>query len=181
MPKKPSAPARRAQRDYVLDDNDYAILKLLQENCRRKDTDISRLLDEAGLKLGSAGVGIHIESLKKHGFIKKMTAIVNYAEFGAPLTAILTAKLIDSTEETQKAFRELAIAHPDVMEIHELLGDFDYILKIRVFDLGEMQTVAAKLGGNLAKVATHAVSRTHKEATELEKLDRSRVLKNIAS
>jgi len=169
----PTAARKRRARKHVLNEYDYAILQLLQEDSNRPDTRISNLLAQRGLTLKSGSVGSHIAALRQNGYIRKTTAILNYAKFGAELLAFLTVQLLDKTKAD--TFVAAAVADKDVMEVHSILGEIDYILKVRVADIYEAQKISQRLQSSYARIVTHAVSDSPKDTTEIADFDRGRL------
>ncbi|HEY9621519.1 MAG TPA: Lrp/AsnC family transcriptional regulator [Crinalium sp.] len=104
-----------------LDEIDWQILSILQQDAR-----IS--FKELGQRIGLTGTAIaeRVRKLEDEGIIEGYTINVNRGKIGLPITAFF--KLRVQIEHCQR-LRELAIALPEVIEAHRVVGSEYYILK----------------------------------------------------
>jgi Lrp/AsnC family leucine-responsive transcriptional regulator len=77
-------------------------------------------------------------------------------KLGLGLLAYVEVSLDRTTPDAFDRFKQVALAHDEVMECHMVAGGFDYLLKIRVTD---MESYRRFLGDRLA--AVRGVQQTH--------------------
>ncbi|SFG40699.1 Lrp/AsnC family transcriptional regulator, regulator for asnA, asnC and gidA [Desulfotomaculum arcticum] len=117
-----------------LDDMDLTIMKTLQENARSSYQDIAN-------KIGVSRVTVHerIRKLIESGIIEGFHARVNARRIGYPVTAIVGLNTIQGSESyrTIEELRQL----PEVEEVHVVTGRYDYLVKVRAMDNGDLQRI----------------------------------------
>jgi Lrp/AsnC family leucine-responsive transcriptional regulator len=118
----------------MIDDRDREILKILQQNARTSNAEISR-------QLGMAPSAIleRIRRLEASGVIQGYEARIDPAALGYHLTAFIFVGSNDVTGELKTAERLAEI--PEVQEVHHIAGEDCYLLKVRAPDarsLGRM-------------------------------------------
>jgi Lrp/AsnC family leucine-responsive transcriptional regulator len=111
------------------DDVDILILQLLQENARLTG-------DEIGNKIHKSGVAVNrrIRSLQDGGYIKKYVAVLDHKKLKLDFNAFTHVKLKDHSIENFELFGRLIAGFPEVLECHQLAGDYDFLLRIAVRD-----------------------------------------------
>jgi len=111
------------------DDVDIRILQLLQENARLTG-------DEIGNKIHKSGVAVNrrIRALQDGGYIKKYVAVLNHKKLKLDFNAFTHVKLKDHTNESFELFGRVIAGFPEVLECHQLTGDYDFLLRIAVRD-----------------------------------------------
>jgi len=104
-----------------LDEVDWQILSILQREARMS-------FKELGQRIGLTGTAIaeRVRKLEDEGVIEGYTIQVNREKIGLPITAFF--KLRVQIEHCQQ-LRDLAIALPEVIEAHRVVGSEYYILK----------------------------------------------------
>jgi DNA-binding Lrp family transcriptional regulator len=100
-----------------IDDLDFRILSLLQEDCRLSFNKIARKL---GISVGTAFN--HVKNLEKKGILKGYTAILDSTKLGYSLTALIMVQaegghLTDVEKEIAKA--------ANVVAVYDITGDYD--------------------------------------------------------
>lgn len=94
----------------LLDDTDWAILKILQENAKAKYIEIGK-----ELKLAHSTVYDRIKKLEKHGIITKYTIAVDFRKTGKKiLNALVT--IFSDPKECEKIAEQIA-KYPQVSEV----------------------------------------------------------------
>lgn len=118
----------------TLDETDKRILRILQEDGRRRNTDLA---DAIGMT--PAPCLRRVKTLEESGLIRKYVALLDPPLAGQTLTVIVEVKLTSQTIERIKAFEKAVASLPNVLECYLVTGDWDYVLKICVRDLEEFQ------------------------------------------
>jgi Lrp/AsnC family leucine-responsive transcriptional regulator len=157
-PKKPKTKNHRAG----LDDADRAILDLLQEDASRNNVKLSKALTARDFDLGPAACGQRRDRLRKLGYIEAITAIVNPAKLGSSQICFLIVKMDDRTEAAIEKLLDVAIAEPNVIEIFEMQGLCDFLMKVRVSDVGGATNLSKRLRMGIAQVDSYSVGNVPK-------------------
>ena len=151
MPRKNSTPPGAAGADRNLDRVDRRLLERLQQDGR---TAISQLAREVNLIVTPTLE--RVRRLEANGYIEGYFARLNPGKLGLGLLAYVEVSLDRTTPDAFDRFKQVALAHDEVMECHMVAGGFDYLLKIRVTD---MESYRRFLGDRLASV--RGVQQTH--------------------
>lgn len=148
-----------------IDEIDRKILNFLQKNSR---TPLRKISKEVGLM--NSAVHVRIEKLKKEGIIKNFTVIVNPEALNLPLLAFVLIKA--KRGEYQEVAEELA-KYPKILEVYEITGKYDIILKVRTRNIEELDSILDSIGNIKGVKETHTmvVLKTQKNTAELPFLD----------
>ena len=115
-----------------MDEIDKKIIKILSENSRISNSEISKQVF-----LSIPAVGERIKKLEEKNIIEKYTIRTNRNQLGYKLLAIIFVN-IDDTEKI-KEFREKITEMEEVIECLHMAGEYDYLLKILVRDTEELE------------------------------------------
>lgn len=143
-----------------LDEIDRKILRLLQENGRMTNVDLSRQVG-----ISAPPCLRRVRALEEKGYIQGYHARLNAAELGFGLTVFAMVGLHSQAEADLKAFEDLVRGWPMVRECHMLNGEIDFMLKIVARDLNEFQTFLTSQvtpAPNVASVKTALTIRSAK-------------------
>ena len=151
MSRKNTAPTASAGSARELDRIDRKLLSRLQQDGRAA---VSRLAREVNLTVTPALE--RVRRLEAEGYIEGYFARLNPGKLGLGLLAYVEVSLDRTTPDAFERFKQVALAHDEVMECHMVAGGFDYLLKIRVTD---MESYRRFLGDRLA--AVRGVQQTH--------------------
>lgn len=151
MGQKNTAPANSGAAGRDLDRIDRRLLARLQQDGR---TAVSQLAREVNLTVTPTLE--RVRRLEAGGFIEGYFARLNPGKLGLGLLAYVEVSLDRTTPDAFERFKQVALAHDEVMECHMVAGGFDYLLKIRVTD---MESYRRFLGDRLASV--RGVQQTH--------------------
>ena len=100
----------------VLDNLDWKILQILQENAKQTYTEIGQLLGVA-----HSTIYDHIHKMEEHGIIKKYTAVVDLEKIGIKhVTAIMT--VFTNPKESEKVAKRLSESK-EVLEVSASLSE----------------------------------------------------------
>lgn len=145
----------------MINDIDTKILNIIQQDARIANAEIARQVG-----LAPSAVLERVKKLEERGVIRGYAAEINAAEVGFGLTAFIFVRTKDCSDEADK----LLAAIPEVLEVHDVAGDEDYLLKVRAKDTPDLARILREKLKNVPNVIstrTTVVLRTIKETTEL--------------
>lgn len=117
-----------------LDILDIKLLKLLQENSKQTNKQLSLQLN-----LSVTAVYERIKKLEKSGVINRYVAVVDKQKVDKSFVVFCQIKLIQHTKEFVAKFEKEVIALDEVMECYHISGEYDYLLKVLVKDMAEFR------------------------------------------
>tara|TARA_R110000787_G_scaffold171013_1_gene283684 strand:+ start:202 stop:693 length:492 start_codon:yes stop_codon:yes gene_type:complete len=144
----------------TLDDVDRAILRLLQQDGRISNVDLSHAVG-----LTAPPCLRRVKALEERGFITSYHAAINGPALGYTITVFAMVSLKSQAEADLKAFEEHVASLPEVRECHMLNGEIDFMLKVVARDLQSFQqflTAHLTSAPNVASVKTSLTIRTSK-------------------
>ena len=144
-----SAPTGAARRP--LDRIDRSLLARLQQDGRAA---VSQLAREVHLTVTPTLE--RVRRLGSAGYIEGYFARLSPGRLGLGLLAYVEVLLDRTTPDAFERFKQVMLAHDEVMECHMVAGGFDYLLKVRVTD---MESYRRFLGDRIA--AVRGVQQTH--------------------
>ena len=107
-----------------LDQIDYRILGLLQQNARMTQMEIA-----TAVGLSQPAVAERMRKLEHQGIITGYTAQVNARMLGKGITAFIGVAV--EHPKYNAGFAEKIQSIPDVLECHHVTGQFSYFLKVK--------------------------------------------------
>src|SRR5438874_9848842 len=161
-PKSASAAAG----ERTLDRIDRRLLWRLQQDGRAA---VSQLAREVNLTVTPTLE--RVRRLESAGYIEGYFARLNPGRLGLGLLAYVEVLLDRTTPDAFERFKQVMLAHDEVMECHMVAGGFDYLLKVRVKD---MESYRRFLGDRIAAVRgvqqthTYFVMRSEEHTSELQ-------------
>lgn len=117
-----------------LDELDFKLLELLQEDGRITNADLARRIG-----LSPPSVLQRVRKLEELGYIREYAAILNESKLGLPLCVWVQISLALHQDRPIEAFRKSIQAIPEVMECYHVSGEFDFLLKIQVADMASYE------------------------------------------
>jgi len=147
-----------------MDFTDKAILSILQ---RDSATPVSDIAEAVGLS--STPCWRRIKKLEDDGVIRKRVVLANKEALGLSLTAFISVKTAHHTEAWLKKFAEVIRRIPEVVEVHRMSGEIDYLLKVVVPDMAHYDRVYKRLisASEFSDVTSTFSMEVLKETTEL--------------
>ena len=124
----------------MLDERDRKILSLLQADAERPVNDIA-----ASVALSPSACSRRIARLKEDGFIARTTAELDRRKMGLPTTVFVIVRTGSHAADWLEKFHSAVSAIPEIVEVHRLTGNFDYILKIVLPDVEHYDVVYKQL------------------------------------
>jgi Lrp/AsnC family leucine-responsive transcriptional regulator len=151
MSLKTAAAVPPATHERGLDRIDRRLLARLQQDGR---TPVAQLAREVHLTVTPTLE--RVRRLEAAGYIEGYFARLNPARLQLGLLAYVEVSLDRTTPDAFERFKQVMLAHDEVMECHMVAGGFDYLLKVRVTD---MESYRRFLGDRIA--AVRGVQQTH--------------------
>ncbi len=138
---------------HTLDDTDRAILHYLQEDATLKTRELA-----ARLNLSYTPVYERVRRLEREGVIRKYVALIDREKVGKKLMVFCHIALKEHSLAMGEKFVEAIMAIPEVLECHNISGDYDFHLKILVNDMPEYQRFLMQKLGSLENIgSTHSL------------------------
>ncbi len=113
-----------------LDNNDIAILKLLQENARITVKEISEKIH-----LSTTPVHERIKRLEQAGVIKQYVTLLDYQKVNRGLMVICYVSLKEHSKNAGVKFIRTINELQEVIECYSISGEFDFMLKVVCADM----------------------------------------------
>ncbi len=145
----------------MIDDTDKQILNIIQQDARISNAEISRQVG-----LAPSAILERIKKLEERGVIRGYAADLDSSALGYGLTAFIFIKTKECSDEADKLLFDI----PEVLEVHDIAGDDDYLLKVRARDtedLSRLMREKLKSVPNITAMRTTVVLQTIKETTAL--------------
>lgn len=166
MAKPPAARSRRPARldRPVIDDLDQRLLATLQSDARISTAELARQL-----RLSPPGVQKRIRRLEEKGVIERYVTVLNRESVGLDLLCFVLIMLAHHRPDSVQRFRAGIAKMPEVLECHQLTGEFDCLMKLVVSNHEELQRFLERLMrvGGVDRVRTSIVLREIKSVTAL--------------
>jgi Lrp/AsnC family leucine-responsive transcriptional regulator len=122
----------------VLEPTDREIVRLLSHDGRMSFTDLGR---STGLSVSA--VHQRVRRLEQRGVITSYTALVNATQIGLPLTAFVSIKPIDPSQQDDAPER---LRHILAIEAcHSVAGEENYLLKVRVESPADLEALLMEI------------------------------------
>ncbi|MGB0167611.1 MAG: Lrp/AsnC family transcriptional regulator [Luteibaculum sp.] len=117
-----------------LDPTDYKILKVLQENGKISNLNLSK---EIGLS--PAPTLERVKKLESSGIITSYHAKLNERDLGLHLQALIQVTLVRQVQDAAAKFLAKAEQIAEVVEIYQVTGSFDYQLTVYAEDIADFE------------------------------------------
>ncbi len=115
---------------FLLDQKDLAILKLLQENARITVKEISDKVH-----LSTTPVHERIKRMEELGVIKQYVTLVDHTKVRKALMVICYVSLKEHSKEAGNKFITTIQELNEVIECYNISGEFDFMLKVVAEDM----------------------------------------------
>lgn len=109
----------------ILDNKDYDILRLLQENAKLTIREIA-----AKVHLSPTPTHERIKRLEKAGVIKQYVALLDNRKVNKGIMVICQISLKEHNKRAAQGFIDAVLQFNEVIECYNISGDFDFMLKI---------------------------------------------------
>jgi DNA-binding Lrp family transcriptional regulator len=122
-----------------LDVLDRRILRLLQADGRMTNADLARQV-----ALSESACLRRLKALEASGVIARYAAVIAERAVGLPISVFVTVTLASQAEAALTAFEQAVAAVPEVMECYLMTGGSDYLLRLVVRDVDDLERLHAK-------------------------------------
>ncbi|MFL6476954.1 MAG: Lrp/AsnC family transcriptional regulator [Nitrososphaera sp.] len=145
----------------LLDEVNLKILDILSRDASRPFVDIAKELE-----ISDATVHIRVRRLRAAGILRKFTISTDNALLGYDHLAFIGINISRGTsEEVIVALSPL----DEILELHELYGEFDLLLKVRARSLEQMRDIVVNKLGKIPQI-TEAQLMTVLKTTKEEQM-----------
>lgn len=124
----------------MLDDRDRRILSILQANAETPVAEIA-----ASVALSASACSRRITRLKEEGYIARTLVELDRRKVGLPTTVFVIVRTGSHAADWLEKFHAAVGAIPEIVEVHRLTGNFDYIIKIVLPDVEHYDVVYKQL------------------------------------
>lgn len=111
--------------NLVLDDKDFSILRLLQQNAKMTVREIA-----AKVHLSTTPVHERIKRMEESGVILQYATLVNHSKVRKGLMVICYVSLKEHSKSSGTKFIKSIQGMPEVIECYNISGEFDFMLKV---------------------------------------------------
>lgn len=107
--------------------------RILHELMRDATLPVSQLAERVGLS--QTPCWKRVQKLEAAGIITGRVAIVEPVAIGLGLTVFAEIEAADHTPEWRAAFAAVVAGYAEIVEVHRMAGEVDYLLKVVVRDM----------------------------------------------
>lgn len=123
----------------ALDDIDRKMLRALQADGRMTNADLARAVN-----LSESACLRRLRALEAEGVISRYAAVVNERAVGLPISVFVTVTLSSQAEGALTAFETAVATVPEVVECYLMTGSSDYLLRLVVRDVDDLERIHAR-------------------------------------
>jgi Lrp/AsnC family transcriptional regulator len=123
-----------------VDSTDLKILTILQEDASLPVAEVA-----ARVNLSQTPCWRRIQRLEAAGVIQRRVAILDPKAIGMDISVFVSVETDDHSNEWLARFAELLSGMPEVVEVHRMAGDIDYLLRVVVPDMAAYDDFYRKL------------------------------------
>ena len=147
-----------------MDQTDLRILRILQEDSSLPVSDVAKKVG-----LSASPCWKRIKRMQDEGIIKYQISVLDAERLGFGLTVFINIKTGEHSTSWLIEVSAAVTAMPEVVELHRIAGDVDYMLKVIVPDMAAFDAFYKGLIGTaaLTEVSSHFTMETIKETTAL--------------
>lgn len=123
-----------------VDQTDVKILAILQEDASLSVAEIA-----SRVNLSQTPCWRRIQRLEASGIIQRKVALLDPDKVGFGISVFVSVETGDHSRDWLDRFAAAVAALPEVMEVHRMAGDTDYILRVAVPDMPAYDAFYLKL------------------------------------
>ena len=117
--------------------------KIVTELMRDATLPIAQIADRAGLS--QTPCWKRIQKLEASGVLTGRVALADPAKLGFGLTVFVGIEAPDHSADWREAFSAAVEAIPEIMEVHRMAGEMDYLLRVAVRDVAAFDALYKRL------------------------------------
>lgn len=122
-----------------LDLIDRKMLRILQADGRMTNSELARQV-----ALSESACLRRLRALEAAGVISRYAAVINERAVGLPISVFVTVTLSSQAESALTAFETAIASVPEVVECYLMTGGSDYLLRLVVRDVDDLERVHAR-------------------------------------
>lgn len=123
-----------------LDSTDRRLLDILQKNA---ETPLAELAE--AVNLSSTPCWRRVQRLKEWGFVRRQVALVDPRLVNVGVTVFVLIKTSQHNQAWFERFRQAVADIDEVLELHRMSSDVDYLMKVVVPDIAAYNEVYQRL------------------------------------
>ena len=113
-----------------MDGTDRKILAILQEDCSLPISEVA-----ARVNLSQTPCWRRIQRLEANGVIQRRVVILDPDKIGLGINVMVAIETGDHSPDWLERFAAAVLEMPEVMEVHRMTGDIDYLMRVAVPDM----------------------------------------------
>ena len=117
--------------------------KILSELMQDATLPVAQIADRVGLS--QTPCWKRIQKLTETGVVTARVALADPAKLGFGLTAFVAIEAPDHSADWRERFLAETAAMPEIMEIHRMAGEMDYLLRVAVADMAGFDRLYRRL------------------------------------
>ncbi len=146
-----------------IDKLDRQILLLIQNDA---SLSVAQVAERVGVS--KSACWRRIQKLEKAGVILERVTLLNQAKINLPLTVYISVRTNQHNDQWMQHFNQVLQDIPEVLEIHRMSGDLDYLIKAVVPDMPGYDRLYKKIiKADLHDVSSSFVMETTKQTTRM--------------
>jgi len=154
-------PVKTTLKSRILDKKDREILMILQKNSRETLTKIAKKVN-----LSIDSVNNRIKEMQRKGIFSFDMLNINPQALGFPLVADVKIKLHNITEKEKTSFLNHLKAHPRVIDLLSIMGDYDITCVLIAKDANELDKISLEVRQRYSSIISDwrsvLILKTHK-------------------
>lgn len=119
--------------------------KIVAELMRDATIPVAQIADKVGLS--QTPCWKRIQKLQETGVLTGRVAIADPARLGFGLTVFVGIEAMDHSAAWRQAFAEATSVIPEILEVHRMAGEMDYLLRVAVADMASFDALYKRLTG----------------------------------
>lgn len=128
----------------MLDERDRRILDLLQADAEMA---VSAIAD--AVALSASACSRRIARLREEGYIARSVALLDRKKLGLPTTVFVIVRTGRHEAGWLEQFHAAVSTIPEIVEVHRLTGNFDYIIKLVLPNVEHYDVIYRQLVGRI--------------------------------
>ena len=113
-----------------MDTKDIKLLKAIQEDATLSVNELAKRIN-----LSSSSCWRRIQALEESGVISAKVTLLDQKKLGLDLTVYSAIRTHEHTSKWFNGFHSMVSNNPNIMEVHRLSGDTDYLIRAIVPDM----------------------------------------------
>ncbi|NVN10617.1 MULTISPECIES: Lrp/AsnC family transcriptional regulator [Nguyenibacter] len=134
----------------MLDERDRQILRIHQSDACMPLSELAERVN-----LSQAACSRRLARLRQDGYIRGSLLLLNQARLNLPTTMMAVIKVANHTKDWPDRFRSAVSDIDEIVEVHRVTGNFDYILKIVLPNVEYYDTIYKNL---ISRLEIHEIS-----------------------